>query len=208
MNRIQSNGGKIKNVLTPLNKEDILYRGKIFEIVKQYWKLNGANKTEITEREIARRSPGVRVILNNNDKILMIKEYRTEYEGWDYRLPGGKVFDTLEEYTKVLNEDILRYATEAAKKELLEETGLIANDIKYLCETKAGATVIWDLYYFEVNNFETSITGQNLENGEIINIDWKNIQQVKQMCLDGIIKEDRTIGVLLKYLISKEMRTD
>lgn len=195
--------------LPMLFDEQILFRGKTFEIVKQFWKFDtDDNVPKVLEHEIARRSPGVRVILNKNEKMLIIREYRFEYGDWDYRLPGGKVFDTLEDYIDVSlkGTDIMRFATVAARKELLEETGYLAKDINYLCKTKAGGTVTWDLYYFEVNNFEKSAT--NLEFGEIIYTCWKDVRQIKQMCIDGRIKEDRTVGVLLKYLIDKEQSID
>jgi 8-oxo-dGTP pyrophosphatase MutT (NUDIX family) len=83
-----------------------------------------------TERiwEIARRSPGVRLILRDGDKILLTKEYRKELDAVDYRLPGGKVFDTLEEYN-AYKQDIEKYALRAARRECEEETGLIPQDI-------------------------------------------------------------------------------
>lgn len=65
--------------------------------------------------EFARRSPGTRlIILNDKHEILITKEYRSELEKFDYRLPGGKVFDTLVEYNDALklNADIIEKAKE------------------------------------------------------------------------------------------------
>jgi len=36
--------------------------------------------------------------LDDPAKILLSREYRSELDRYDYRLPGGKVFDTLAEY--------------------------------------------------------------------------------------------------------------
>jgi 8-oxo-dGTP pyrophosphatase MutT (NUDIX family) len=71
--------------------------------------------------EIARRSPGVRLIICDKDKILLSKEFRKELKGYDYRLPGGKVFDTLKEYNKN-KKNIKKYTLVAAKNECEEET--------------------------------------------------------------------------------------
>ncbi|MEI6117757.1 MAG: hypothetical protein WCP92_00380 [bacterium] len=60
-------------------------------------------------REIAKRSPGVRLIICDGDKILITNEFRKEVNTDDYRLPGGKVFDTLKEYNEHKN-DIEKYA--------------------------------------------------------------------------------------------------
>lgn len=78
--------------------------------------------------EMAKRSPGVRLIICDETKFLITKEFRKELNGFDYRLPGGKVCNTLTEYNDKKN-DIEKYALAAAKNECKEETGLIAEDI-------------------------------------------------------------------------------
>ncbi|MEK7083964.1 MAG: NUDIX domain-containing protein, partial [Patescibacteria group bacterium] len=153
--------------------------------------------------EIVRRSPGVRLIIVDGDRILMTKEFRKEHGVVDYRLPGGKVFDTLAEYMqKGRIENIMAYTEEAAKNECRQETGLLATSLRHFATSKSGATVEWDLYYFIVDQFEQNPNGQELEHGEDITVEWKTRDEVKTLCLDGSIKEDRTVGVLLKYLLA------
>jgi 8-oxo-dGTP pyrophosphatase MutT (NUDIX family) len=120
-----------------LDSEEIVFKGNVFSVARQYWRLGNG---KVIEREIARRSPGVRMLVRDKGKILIIREFRLEHNGWDYRLPGGKVFDTLGEYEKALVErkDMLVLASEAAKRELLEETGLSAKSVDYLCKARAG----------------------------------------------------------------------
>ncbi len=187
--------------LKPVGDEQIVYSGTTFEIIKKSFKAG----TKSIVLEIARRSPGVRLIIVNNNKILLTKEFRFELDDYDYRLPGGKVFDSLKDYRSMLDkkEDILQYATESAKKECLEETGLIVNNIKHFQTTQAGATATWDLFYFIVDDFKESGEGQNLEIGEVIHPEWKTFEEVKEMCLNNDIKEDRTVGVLLKFFMRK-----
>jgi len=52
--------------------------------------------------EFARRSPGTRLIIEKGDKIILSREFRHELGSYDYRLPGGKVYDSLDEYNKAL----------------------------------------------------------------------------------------------------------
>ena len=152
--------------------------------------------------EIARRSPGVRlIIINKGKEILLAKEFRNELNAFDYRLPGGKVFDTLKEYQEKRQQEILPFAIKAAEKECQEETGLLAKDVVYFATTKAGATVEWDLFYFIIDDFEELIDGQNLETGEIIDIEWKSFTEVRKLCKDGKIKEDRTLGILFRFFL-------
>lgn len=176
--------------------ETILFQWKIIEVVSQ-------EQSDGRKFEIARRSPGVRMIITDGSRILITKEWRNEQNGFDYRLPGGKVFDSLREYEEKLQSgwDMIQYAEEAIRRECREETGLIAHTLKLFSISRAGATIEWDLYYFIVDTFEESPKGQELEHGEHITPEWIAIDDVKKMCLDGRIQEDRTVGVLLRYIL-------
>lgn len=183
--------------------EDIKFEGKTFQIISQPWNLG--NKTKNLER--ARRSPGVRLIIIKNNKILLTKEYRIELNDYDYRLPGGKVFDSLEDYKEALNsgKGMLQYAIEAAKKECREETGLIVKKIKHFQTTQAGQTIVWDLYYFIyyfiVEDFKENQKGQKLEFDEEIHPEWKTFEEVKKLCLQNKISEDRSLGVMFRFFV-------
>ena len=187
--------------ITPIGNERIAYEGKIFEVVKQDMDVG----PKVVEFEIARRAPGTRIIIVKGNQILITKEYRTELNGYDYRLPGGKVFDALKDYKNVLkdNSDLLDSAVLAAKKECLEETGLTVNKLELFKISKAGATIEWDLYYFIARDFSLNEEGQQLEDGEIIKLKWRSFDEVRQLCIDGKISEDRTLGVLLMFLENK-----
>lgn len=169
----------------------ILFQGKIIEVVKD------------REREFARRSPGTRLIIFDKQKksILLTKEYRQELEGWDYRFPGGKVFDTLTEYNEYLSsgKDIVEAAQKAAVKEAEEETGIKVKNMEFFHRSICGATIIWDLYYFVVDKFEL-LDSQKLEVGEDIKPIWMSLQEAKEICLSGQMSEDRSVAVLLRYL--------
>ncbi len=181
--------------------EKAVYSGKIFEIVNITKKIG--NK-EIN-LEIARRSPGVRLLIVKRNKILLTQEYRQELKGYDYRLPGGKVCDTLTEYLHINDskKKILNSAIAAAKKECEEETGIIPITLKLLEITKAGATIEWDLYYFLIDSFLKS--KQKLELGEQIKVQWFSFREALELCLNNQIKEDRSVGVLLKFLHKKKI---
>jgi len=178
--------------------EKIIYQGKIIEVVEKEISRNGKNQTF----ESARRSPGVRLIILKDDKILLSKEFRYELNGYDLRLPGGKVYDLLNEYNEAIrnNVDINKIAEKAAIKEASEETGIVVEDISFFHKSVCGATINWDLFYFIVNNFKDG--SQNLEEGEDITFDYFTIKDVKEMCLNGLIQEERSALVLLRYINS------
>lgn len=178
-------------------REEIKFEGQTFQIISQPWNFGG--KIQTLER--ARRSPGVRLIIVKDNKLLLTKEYRMELNGYDYRLPGGKVFDSLKEYNEALDsgKDMLEYAAEAAKKECIEETGLVAKKIKHFQTTQAGQTIVWDLYYFIVEDFEEK--GQSPEFDEEIYPEWKTFGEIKELCSKNKISEDRSLGVLFRFFV-------
>lgn len=174
--------------------ENIKYSGKIIEVVEE----KHGNKIF----EIARRSPGVRALIVDKDKILLSREFRTEINDYDYRLPGGKVFDTLEEYRPHLKEDLVESAKNAVIKECYEEVGLKVKNPRLIKVSKAGATIVWDLYYFLIENFIKDI--QHLEDGEDITFDWYTFDQVQELCMNNQIQEDRSVAVLLNFLLASK----
>ena len=178
--------------------EKITYQGKIIEVVQREVTENEKTKTF----EFARRSPGVRLLIPKGDKIILSKEFRHEVGGYDYRLPGGKVCDSLEEYNTSLenNLDINEMAKNAAIKEAREEVGIEVKDISFFHKSICGATMVWDLFYFVVKDFEES--SQQLEDGEDITLELINREKAKEMCLNGTINEERSALVLLRYLNS------
>lgn len=176
--------------------ERITHQGSIIEVVQKEVEQNGKAKVF----EFARRSPGTRLIISKDGKMLLTKEFRHELDGYDYRLPGGKVYDTLDEYNSALvsGADIAEAAKRAALKEAKEEVGVEASTAIFLHKSVCGATVVWDLFYFVITEFTQ--TAQELEDGEDITAEWYTPEQVRSMCMSGEVSEERSALVLLRYL--------
>ncbi len=183
--------------------EEVIFSGRIFDIVHQQVDVGGGN---IKTFEKAVRSPGTRlIIIDGNNKILLTKEYRIENSWYDYRLPGGKVFDTNTEYKQFLDtkNDILSIAQRAALKEAREEVWVVQSECDFFVVTHAAATIDWDLYYFILKN---SIIGQqSLEEGEHITYDRYSVSDVTTMCMDGSMQEERSCTVLLRFLYQQKL---
>jgi ADP-ribose pyrophosphatase len=179
--------------------EKITHKGKMIEVVQKEVEQNGKLKTF----EFARRSPGVRMIIPKGNQILLTKEFRHEVEDYDYRLPGGKVYDSLDEYNTALESgvNIQELAKEAVIREAKEEAGIEVRDITFFHKSICGATVVWDLFYFVIDNFLES--EQKLEDGEDISVEFIEKEEARKMCLDGRIGEERSALVLLRFLESK-----
>lgn len=178
--------------------EKIVYQGRIIEVVEQPVKVGG----KALRFEFARRSPGTRLIIVDSKakKVLLTKEYRHELSGYDYRLPGGKVFDSLEAYNQFLatGKDIIEPATERAVIEAREETGIIANNPKHFYTSINGTTVVWDLFYFVIDDWEQSTQELDGE-GENIEVMWVSFTDAREHALNHMA-EDRSTAVLLRWL--------
>lgn len=181
----------------PSGPEQIAFKGKMFEIVHQPMQLGEINTTF----EYARRAPGTRIIIPLHDgNILLTREYRPSLNAYDFRVPGGKVFDSLPEYTafRASGADMKDAAIAGAKKEAREEAGIIVDSLDFFALSKAGASVEWDLYYFVVTAYTEST--QAPEEHEDITLAPTPREEVRRMCLDGRIQEDRSALMLLRYL--------
>lgn len=176
-------------------KEVVSYQGRIVEVVE----FSSPDGERTFEK--ARRAPGTRLIIPiGEDSILLTKEYRQEIDGYDFRLPGGKVFDSLEEYNSFLKsgDDIIVPATKKAKEEARQEAGLEVKSLEHIYTSVLGATVQWDLLYFVIKE---SVRGeQELEHGEDIDVVEVSRDDALKMCLDGSMSEERSALVLMRYL--------
>ncbi len=181
-----------------MSNEHIFVKGKLFELVHQ-------KQSDGRVFEIARRAPGVRLIIADKNKrqVLLTKEFRRELDEWDYRLPGGKVFDSLEEFEafRASDQDIIDAASKKAVGEAKEEAGVGISELQLFKKSTLGATVEWDLYVFEVLEWHLADTGQELEAGEQIETDnWVDYDEAEKMIIRGDMQEERIALILLQWL--------
>src|ERR1043166_1748232 len=141
----------MKDIPVP-GPEKVTYKGTMFEMVQRVVKVGDHEYIY----ENARRAPGIRLIIPTKDgKILLTREYRSYVNGYDIRLPGGKVFDSLDEYAafRETGGDMQEAAEQAAIKEAKEEVGLNASGLELFGISQSGASVEWDLYYFVITDY-------------------------------------------------------
>lgn len=179
-------------------EEKIVAKGNIFELLHLV-------QPDGRVFEVARRAPGVRVIIADRDakKVLLTREVRRELDKPDYRLPGGKVFDSLSEYEafRTSGNAILPCASDKAKAEAAEEAGIAVQAVKLYKKSTLGATVEWDLYVFEALEWSEHDEGQSLEDGEQVeDVSWYDYADVERMVLEGDMQEERIALILLQWL--------
>ncbi len=178
--------------------ETIFAKGKLFELVQE-------TQPDGRVFERARRAPGVRLIIadKQNQKVLLTKEFRKELNAWDYRLPGGKVFDSLDEYEafRATGQDIAIAAEKKAREESVEEAGIGITQLRQFKKSTLGATVEWDLHVFEATEWREAETGQQLEDGEEIEADgWFTYDEAVEKILNDEMQEGRIALILLQWI--------
>lgn len=182
----------------------VVYNWSIISVVQQ--KITKWEKSKTFE--YAERAPGVRmIVLNEEERICVTKERRHELNNgqwwYDFRLPWGKVVDTLGEYLVLKakwQDALLSSAKEAVKIEAGEEVWIIVEECDFMRISPCGATMRWDLYYFFISHFTYKSSGQDLWRWENISV-WRYAkEEVKRMCYSWNISEDRSVAVLLQRL--------
>ncbi|HEV2412448.1 MAG TPA: NUDIX hydrolase [Candidatus Saccharimonadales bacterium] len=181
-------------------KEIIYAKSRLFELVQ-------LPQPDGRLFEVARRAPGVRTIVADDKqrRVLLTKEFRREIKGYDWRLPGGKVFDSLEEYEAFRNsgKDIMPTALSKAKSEVAEEAGMDIDNLSFYKKSALGATVEWDLYVFATTTWRRHPLGQQLKEDEptdIVGVEWQDVKSLEKMILEGAMQEERVALILLQWL--------
>jgi 8-oxo-dGTP pyrophosphatase MutT (NUDIX family) len=104
--------------------------------------------------------------------------------------------------------DIENLAKKSAKRELEEETWVFLKeeDLKLFHISHAGSSVKWDLYYYlaSISWLDNNEKEIKTEEWEDIKTWWYKRDEVIKMCLAWDIKEDRTLWILLKFLLSQK----
>ena len=133
---------------------------------------------------------------------MLSKEWRYELEAWDFRLPGGKVFDSLDEYKEFLEsgKDIEPLVLEAGKNELREEVGILAQSALFFFKKVCGATMEWDLYYVVVKEWSFADGHDQGEGEQIDGFEWYGKDEVRDMLEQGKVDEGRSVATLLYYI--------
>ncbi len=181
-------------------KERLLAKGKIFELVQEV-------QADARVFEIARRAPGVRLIIADKQakKVLLTKEFRRELQKYDFRLPGGKVFDSVDEFIKYRESGkaIITAAEEQAKNEAMEEAGVDVITLSLVQKSTLGTTVEWDLFVFEATVWQMHQGGQQLKENEVDHIAgfaFYDYDVVVKMIMNGDISEERIALILLRWI--------
>jgi ADP-ribose pyrophosphatase len=167
---------------------NLIYDGKILKLVND--KVICPNGNE-AYREIVKHNGGAAVLVVTEDKkILLIKQYRYAYDEIIYEIPAGKLEKNEDPYV-------------AAKRELEEETGNVADTLEPLGIIYPTCGYSNEkIYLYLALNIKPG--KMNLDEDEVIESVYLDLSEVKKLILKNEIKDAKTICAISNYLLKYE----
>lgn len=164
-------------------KRELRAQGTVINLYKDTVEVNG----HIAEWDFIHHDGAAAVVAVNEDgKLLMVRQYRNALDRFTLEIPAGKL-DMPGESTLV-----------CAKRELEEETGYTSENVEYLltvnttiafCDEKVDIYLARDL----------KKTAQHLDPEEEINVELWDIEDLKQLIYDGKMTDGKTIAAIMTY---------
>ena len=166
-------------------KKNYVYEGKILKLRNDDATLPDGRPCK---REIIEHSGGACVLYIEDDKVLLVKQYRYAYGESIYEIPAGKLEN---------GEDPIL----AAARELEEEAGVKANQLKLLhvIYPTPGYTNE-KIYIYQAIGGEK--VAAHLDDGEFLDVEYIPMEKVQEMMSSGEIKDAKTLIALQAYLLS------
>lgn len=136
-------------------------------------------------REYMKHSGGAAVLFVKDEKVLLVRQYRYAYREEMWEIPAGKLEP---------NED----PAVAAARELEEETGYIAQDLKKLFMLYPTPGYTDERLHIYMATKCTQGT-RHLDEDEFLNAEFVPLKDVIRMVETGEIHDAKTVAAILQY---------
>lgn len=136
------------------------------------------------ELEVIHHPGGVAIIaMNNQNEICLLRQYRHAAGGWLWEIPAGKI-----------EPDEPHAVT--ARRELVEEAGVDAQDWSYLGKTISSPGIFTEVIHLYLAT-DLVTAQQDLEEMEVLEVHWMPLDKVMSMVKAGEIYDAKTLVALL-----------
>jgi ADP-ribose pyrophosphatase len=163
-----------------INNHETIYRGRVFELVRENVTLENGTTTDVEFIE----HPGAAAIVPflNDNRILMLRQYRHAFKKVIWEIPAG----TLDPREEVLS---------CARRELVEETGYSAGQWHRLGEIMPVPGYSNErIHIFLAGELQSA--AQNLDADEVIQVQDVEFQEALRMIGRGEIQDAKSIAGL------------
>ncbi len=166
----------------------LIYEGKIIKVYNEKVLLPNGN---ISARDIVKHKGACTILAEKDGEILFIRQFRTALNKIIYELPAGCIEE---------NEDIF----DCAIRELNEETGYEAHDIRHLSSVYSTPGFSDEIIHiFSSDNIVKSKHKKECDADEFIDVYFIAKSKVLEMIISGEINDAKTICAIFLYLNSK-----
>ena len=129
----------------------------------------------------------VGVIVEGSKGILLVRQYRHLIDRVSWEIPGGKV-------------DLAEGLEEAARRECMEETGILCRVLKPLLMFHPGLDTLYNpTHLFHTRDFEEKTEVDGLHGNEVCGRDWVPLDKCIAMILSREIADSLSVIALLSY---------
>lgn len=150
----------------------LVFKGIVFDVYQ--WEQEVFDGTKKTF-EMLKRPDTIRIIALKGDKMVVVKQEQPHI-GSFIDIPGG------------MNDKESENELDAAKRELLEETGLVCKNWKLLRVTQLLNKIESFHYIFLAYNPEDESREQKLDSGEKIELMYLTLDEVKSLYKDPTVR--------------------
>ena len=165
-----------------------IYKGVVCHLYKDRVRLNDGTESV---REVLRDCRAVCVLpLDRDFNVTMVSQYRYAHSKVLLEIPAGKL-DAGEDFLK------------AAKRELLEETGIKARKYTFLGEIYTTPAFVDEVIYMYLATDLEEGGEQHLDRDEFLNVEKIPLDTLVKMTLDGQIRDAKTQAAVLKVAVMK-----
>lgn len=165
-----------------IEAEEEIYKGKIISVFRCKVKLFN-DRIALREKVVHPDSAAV-IVTNDKQEILLVCQFRQAAGEVIWEIPAGKL-------------DPGETPLEAARREVMEETGCRIDSIKKLMEFYPSPGIMTEkmnLYIAKTKHIEEA----KPDTDEVIDSRWFSCSEIERMVLDGEIKDAKSIiGILL-----------
>ena len=125
--------------------------------------------------------------ITNDDKIILVKQYRLAVNDWTLEIPAGKL--------DVDGEKII----DCAKRELEEETGYKSNNLEFMLSINSSVAYWKSRIYLYIARDLYKGNKKNDDNEETVE-EIYSIDELRKMINNGTIYDSKTIVAILTYI--------